>query len=203
MRKKLTEEQKIQRKEYLAKWRKENKEKLAEWHREYRKKNPEVNKKNTKNYRKNNPEKAKQSTKEYKARNKDKVKAYREKYKTRKNELQRIKKTTDPLFALSTKIRQTILKTFQRNKLKKNSTTQEILGCTFEELKTYFESKFESWMTWENRGLYNGELNYGWDIDHIIPLSSAKTEEEVKKLNHHTNLQPLCSKTNRDIKRNN
>jgi hypothetical protein len=58
-------------------------------------------------------------------------------------------------------------------------------------------------MTWENRGLYNGELNYGWDIDHIIPLSSAKTEEEVKKLNHHTNLQPLCSKTNRDIKRNN
>ena len=34
-------------------------------------------------------------------------------------------------------------------------------------------------MNWENYGLYNGELNYGWDIDHIIPISSAKTEEEV------------------------
>lgn len=57
-------------------------------------------------------------------------------------------------------------------------------------------------MTWENKGLYNGELNHGWDIDHIIPTSSAKTEEEVVKLNHYTNLQPLCSKINRDIKKN-
>lgn len=58
-------------------------------------------------------------------------------------------------------------------------------------------------MNWENRGLYNGELNYGWDIDHIIPLSSARTEEDVIRLNHYTNLQPLCSKMNRDIKRSN
>jgi hypothetical protein len=58
-------------------------------------------------------------------------------------------------------------------------------------------------MTWDNKGLYNGELNYGWDIDHVIPVSSGMTEEEVVKLNHFTNLQPLCSKINRDIKRNN
>ena len=57
-------------------------------------------------------------------------------------------------------------------------------------------------MTWENYGLYNGELNYGWDIDHIIPQSYGNTEEEIIKLNHYTNLQPLCSKVNRDIKRN-
>jgi hypothetical protein len=56
-------------------------------------------------------------------------------------------------------------------------------------------------MTWDNYGLYNGELNYGWDVDHIIPLSSVKTEEELIKLNHYTNLQPLCSKINRYIKR--
>jgi HNH endonuclease len=58
-------------------------------------------------------------------------------------------------------------------------------------------------MNWENRGLYNGDFNYGWDIDHIIPISSAKTEEEIYKLNHFTNLQPLCSKYNRDLKSNN
>ena len=56
-------------------------------------------------------------------------------------------------------------------------------------------------MTWENYGKYNGELNYGWDIDHIIPVSSAKNKEEILKINHYTNLQPLCSKINRDIKK--
>jgi hypothetical protein len=86
---------------------------------------------------------------------------------------------------------------------KKSSKTTEILGCTFEEFKMYLESKFEPWMNWTNKGLYNGELNYGWDIDHIIPLSSARTEEDVIRLNHYTNLQPLCSKMNRDIKRSN
>ena len=65
----------------------------------------------------------------------------------------------------------------------------------------YLESKFEDWMNCENYGLYNGELNYGWDIDHKIPLSSGKTEEKIIELNHYTNLQPLCSKINRDIKK--
>jgi hypothetical protein len=60
--------------------------------------------------------------------------------------------------------------------------------------------KFEIWMSWNNYGLYNGELNYGWDIDHIVPLDSEETEEDIIKLNHYTNLQPLCSYTNRHIK---
>ena len=56
-------------------------------------------------------------------------------------------------------------------------------------------------MTWENRGLYNGTEGYGWDIDHIIPVSKATTEDDVIKLNHHTNLQPLCSYINRVVKK--
>lgn len=58
-------------------------------------------------------------------------------------------------------------------------------------------------MTWDNYGLYNGEPNYGWDIDHIIPTTTAFSEEELLKLNHYTNLQPLCSYINRVIKRDN
>jgi len=48
---------------------------------------------------------------------------------------------------------------------------------------------------------YNGSPNFGWDIDHITPVSSAKTEEDIIKLNHFTNLKPLCSYINRDIKK--
>ena len=44
-------------------------------------------------------------------------------------------------------------------------------------------------MSWELMGLHI-------HIDHIIPLSSAKTEEEVYKLFNYTNLQPLWAKDN-------
>jgi hypothetical protein len=43
-------------------------------------------------------------------------------------------------------------------------------------------------MNWNNHGK--------WHIDHMIPISSAKNEEEVLKLNHYTNLQPLWAKEN-------
>ena len=107
----------------------------------------------------------------------------------------------DLLFNIKEHIRKTISGSFRRNNYRKTSRTAMILGCSYEEFKTYIESKFECWMKWANKGLYNGELNYGWDIDHIIPLSTAKTEEDLIKLNHYLNLQPLCSKINRDIKK--
>ena len=43
-------------------------------------------------------------------------------------------------------------------------------------------------MKWDNHGK--------WHIDHIIPLSSAETEEEVYNLCHYTNLQPLWGEDN-------
>ena|ERR1035437_2683467 len=50
-------------------------------------------------------------------------------------------------------------------------------------------------------GLYNGQPNYGWDIDHKTPISIGKTIEDIIALNHYTNLQPLCSYVNRNIKK--
>lgn len=84
---------------------------------------------------------------------------------------------------------------------RKNDKMINILGCTYNEFIIYLESKFECWMNFDNYGLYNGQLNYGWDLDHILPISSANDESEVKKLYHYTNFQPLCSKINRDIKK--
>jgi|LakMenE01Jun11ns_1017448.scaffolds.fasta_scaffold9482727_1 hypothetical protein len=124
----------------------------------------------------------------------------KEKHKKHKRDWACNRRKNDPLFGL----RSSVSGSIRRFLLNKNGQLSEkFLGCSFIELKLYLESKFESWMTWKNRGLYNGEFNYGWDIDHIIPISSAKTEEEIIKLNHFTNLQPLCSKINRDIKRDN
>lgn len=126
-----------------------------------------------------------------------------EKYRKSINKTINKRKENDPLFKLNCKIRSMIAKNLKRVGYVKKSRTHEILGCSFEELKIYLESKFEPWMNWENRGLYNGTLNYGWDIDHIIPLASAKTEEELLKLNIFSNLQPLCSYTNRVLKKDN
>ena len=78
----------------------------------------------------------------------------------------------------------------------KNSRTHNILGCSFEEFKIYIENQFEHWMDWSNNGINTGNYNENWQYDHIIPISSAKTEEEVIKLNHYTNFQPLCARKN-------
>lgn len=43
--------------------------------------------------------------------------------------------------------------------------------------------------------------NYGWDLDHKIPISTTQNEKEVYTLNHYTNFQPLCSYINRDVKK--
>lgn len=45
-----------------------------------------------------------------------------------------------------------------------------------------------------NYGNYDPSMSY--HIDHIIPISCAKTEEDVIKLNHYSNLQPLTEEDN-------
>lgn len=65
------------------------------------------------------------------------------------------------------------------------------------------EKQFQPWMNWENYGKYNGEYFFGWDVDHIRPISSfdLTDPEQQKKAFHYTNLQPLCSRMNRYDKR--
>ena len=125
----------------------------------------------------------------------------RQKKRRRENHLKRME---DPLYKLKISFSRRLNKLLKRVKCNKSTNKPyylDKLGCSFEEFKIYLESKFEDWMTWKNYGLYNGELNYGWDIDHIIPSSTAKNENDIHHLSHYSNLQPLCSKTNRDIKK--
>ena len=212
--------------EYHKEYSKLNKERLKEYIKEYsksyRSENKDILKNKSKSYREENSEKIKEHNKNYYNENKDKVsirlKEYRlinkEEIKQRNDKWRKENKSyftnyikercvNDDLFKLKNRIRALVKNSIKYSGYTKRSKTPEIIGCSFEEFKLYLESKFESWMSWDNYGLYNGELNYGWDIDHIIPLSSALSEDDIIKLNHYTNLQPLCSKTNRDIKRSN
>ena len=136
-----------------------------------------------------------QDKKDYYLLNKELIISKNIKYKTN-----RLK--TDPLFRSMENSRKLIRSSFIAKGYKKNTKTETILGISLKEFLIYLESKFETWMNWNNYGKYNGELNHGWDIDHIIPVSSAISEKEVTDLNNYLNLQPLCSKINRDIKRN-
>lgn len=125
----------------------------------------------------------------------------KQKKKRRENHLKRME---DPLYKLKVSFSRRLNKLLKRINANRSTNKPyylDKLGCSFEEFKIYLESKFEDWMTWENYGLYNGELNYGWDIDHIIPSVTAKTEDDIYNLSHYTNLQPLCSRINRDIKK--
>lgn len=112
-----------------------------------------------------------------------------QKDKKKRLEIQQERTKNDPVYKLSRNIRRLILLKFQEGGYTKKSKTADILGCSFEELKSHLE---QTWF--DNYGTpYNGELVH---IDHIIPLATAKTEEDVIRLNHYTNLQYLTPEDN-------
>tara|TARA_R110000737_G_C14384127_1_gene451109 strand:+ start:173 stop:733 length:561 start_codon:yes stop_codon:yes gene_type:complete len=100
------------------------------------------------------------------------------------------RKEKDPVFKEKLYLRQLIHQnTFKNNKWSKRSNIREILGLgNMEEWLTYLESKFKDGMTWDNYG--------DWQLDHIVELHTASTIEELYKLQHHTNIQPLWKKDN-------
>ena len=95
----------------------------------------------------------------------------------------------DPVFKARVNIRSLISKSFRRNGYKKYSKTSEIIGCDWSFFKSHIERQFLKGMDWEKMGT---EIH----IDHITPVSSASTEEEVVSLNHFTNLRPMWAKDN-------
>jgi len=191
-------------KEYYS----ENKEIIKEQQKEYYSENKDIVKERQIEYYNNNKENISLRKKKYNDINKNITRENKKIYYQNNKEIIKIKhreykriKRQDPLFRLKANIRNLIGISIKNKGYLKKSNTELILGCQLKDFILYIESKFEIWMNWENYGKYNGELNYGWDIDHIIPLSSSKNEDDIYLLNNFNNLQPLCSYINRVEKR--
>jgi len=95
---------------------------------------------------------------------------------------------TDTVFALTKRFRRRMGEALSRLGLSGSRRIEDSLGCSPIEFKDHIERQFLKGMTWENRDQ--------WHLDHIIPISSAKTEEEVYALSHFTNIRPLWAKEN-------
>lgn len=204
MRKPLTKEQKLSIKKYKKTYYEANKKILAKKRKKKRKNNVILFKKRDKVYYEKNKNKIIERSKKYYKSYKLRPVSEKRKENSRSRKLKYYHTNKgNAVFDLRISISNLIRHGFNSKNIKKSMSSEKILGCSFIDFKQHLESQFKSWMNWQNRGLYNGEPNYGWDIDHIIPISSAKTCDDIIILNHYTNLQPLCSKINRDVKKAN
>ena len=204
--------------EYFAEYRKENAEKRNEYSKQYNRENKEQIRIRNKKYREDHKEEFKKRDREYAIKHKDEIaerykkwakehseqlaeynKKYRKenaeeisnkrkKYsKEHRKEITKYylnKRETDPLFKMSTQVRGLIRISLKKNGYSKNTSTYDILGCDYQTLMAHLK---ESWLN--NYGTeWNGEP---YHIDHIIPLATAKTEQEIIDLCYYKNLQML------------
>ncbi len=65
----------------------------------------------------------------------------------------------------------------------------KLVGCDIDVFKSWLSKEFTKEMNWENYGVT-------WSIDHIIPLSFAKTKDDMLQLFHYINCRPLLISEN-------
>ena len=163
------------------KYRLANKEKIKIKNLKYCLVNREKIKKTQRKYYLVNREKILVRCRKYEENNREKMNETRRKY-------QRTKMKTDPIYKLAKACRSRTRTFLKIRNFQKKSSTFKMIGCSPQELMRHLSLKFTAGMTLENHGK--------WHVDHIIPLSSASNEEDVIRLCHYTNLQPLWAQDN-------
>ena len=154
----------------------------------------ENRKKNNPNYYKEhyakNREERKEKSRIWYQNNKERVAEYERVHRPNIRERERNRKKTDPIFALKKQIRGMIYLSFVRSGYKKAEETENILGISIKDFCDYLKKT------------YLDRYGCEWDgvekvhIDHIIPLATAKTEEDVLELCKYSNLQLLKARDN-------
>lgn len=101
---------------------------------------------------------------------------------------QRERRKSDPAKAMQARLSRLHRFALQRVGGIKKSPTFEELGYSVCEFVEHMERQFLPGMGWHNMD--------EWQIDHIIPVSSAVTVEDVIRLNQLPNLRPMWSADN-------
>lgn len=115
---------------------------------------------------------------------------YKAAHKEQANQYVRERKQTDPVYKLKCQARNTIYHSFARTGNAKQERCERVTGLPISDLITYLCSTYEQ------------VYGKAWDgiepvhIDHIVPLATAKTEDDVMRLCHYTNLQLLTARDN-------
>lgn len=168
-------------KESNRKWLANNPEKKKELRRKQQEKNIDYMKQYNPKWRTKNADHVKEYNKTWRQLNINHVRAYSQEYEKKR-------RAEDPIYRFQNNIRVMCRRVVKELSLgKKPTNTEKWIGCTADELATYFESLFEEGMSWENCG--------EWHIDHIRPICSF-LPHEWQQVNHYTNLRPLWSKDN-------
>jgi len=133
-------------------------------------------------YREANREKRKAQKRKYYLKNRERLIKETSQYKTNKRRTCRLSRTK---YLVSKSLRRYITGG-------KSKRAKECIGCTWEELLIHLAGTFEA-----NYGIPREYMkNFELHIDHIKPLASASSEEEIYELNHYTNLQYLMASDN-------
>ncbi len=158
----------------------------------YTERNKERIRERSKEWYRNNKERKLASNKAWKQANKEyystKQSEYAKENREKIVERKRIARNKDPLVMLRYRVRSRLKNALLYAGVSKDTKTFKTIGCTPDFLKEYLEGKFLEGMSWENRG--------EWHIDHIVPLASATSTEELLRLCHYTNLQVLWAEDN-------
>lgn len=163
-------------------YRDSRKDEIKKYHQKRYQDNKEEYDRRSKKWRKEHPDYDKESKIQW-------FKDNREKVNKKKKELYHSKKN-DPLYNLIYRVRNRTKNAIRAKRFRKDFKYPDYIGCTREELKLHIEKQFTEGMTWDK--FLAGEIH----IDHIVPIGKAKSPEEVFKLSHYTNLQPLWAKDN-------
>jgi hypothetical protein len=177
---------KICHSEYKKLWERENRDRVKATKRRY----DIVNRDRQRNY-----------IRQYRSLNKDSVAKNRKLYVTNR-------RIVDPAYRLNQLLASSINKALKKTNSSKNGQSKsKYLPYSMQELKIHIENQFESWMTWNNQGVYNHKTwddndssTWTWNIDHITPRAdlpyASMTDDNFQKCWSLNNLRPLSSKTN-------
>ncbi len=132
-------------------------------------------------WRKNNLEKV---------RERDRQRSRTPEYRATQREWARRYAAANPGFRIRQTLCSRIWQALKSKGTGKASSTEALLGCSVQFLKSWLQSKFQPGMAWENYG--------EWHIDHIIPCKQFDLLDADKQRAcfHYTNLQPMWGTEN-------